>query len=93
MDVPNHLTYRFSWESPLGLMEANKHEFQVEGERTWYKFLKHVRNREKEVEWVDGVCDSGFRSVRPEKVVKIRGIVPSKPKAKSMEATRSATTV
>lgn len=78
MDVTNHLTERFSWESPFGMMDSHKHEFQVEGERTWYLFLKHVRNREKDVEWVDGVSDTGFKSVRPEKVVKIRSV--SKPK-------------
>lgn len=69
---PDHWTVRFTWESPLGTMQAREHEFQVSNSRTWYTFLKYVHNRQNNQEWIDAVASDGFFSCRPGRVVKIR---------------------
>ncbi len=73
---PDHWTVRFSWDSPFGLIHNKKHEFQVKGDRTWYTFLKHVHNRVNDKTWIDAVCETGFFSCYPEKVVRIRDKKP-----------------
>ena len=69
---PDHWTVRFSWESPFGMMHNKLQEFQVQGDRTWYTFIKHVHNRVNDRCWIDAVCETGFRAFYPEKVVRIR---------------------